>query len=53
LRETLKWKEFNDSRNFKWIENQFSQPKNIKTYEVSGNIVQAKFLPEILKKFQN
>lgn len=50
LRETLKWKEFNDNRNFKWIENQFSQPKNIKTYEVSGNIVQAKFLPEILKK---
>jgi len=50
LRETLKWKEFNDSRNFKWIENQFSQPKKIKTYEVSGNIVQAKFLPEILKK---
>lgn len=50
LRETLKWKEFNDSRNFKWIENQFSRPKIIKTYEVSGNIVQAKFLPEILKK---
>ena len=50
LRETLKWKEFNDSRDFKWIENQFSQSKSIKTYEVSGNIVQAKFLPEILKK---
>ncbi len=50
LRETLKWKEFNDSRDFKWIENQFNQPKHIKTYEVSGNIVQAKFLPEILKK---
>ncbi|WP_313267949.1 PD-(D/E)XK nuclease family protein [Epilithonimonas vandammei] len=50
LREILKWKEFNDSRDFKWIENQFNQPKNIKTYEVSGNIVQAKFLPEILKK---
>ena len=50
LREILKWKEFNESRDFKWIENQFNQPKNIKTYEVSGNIVQAKFLPEILKK---
>lgn len=50
LRETIKWKEYNDSREFKWIENQFSQPKNIKTYEVSGNIVQAKFLPQILKK---
>lgn len=50
LREILKWKEFNETRNFQWIENQFSQPKNIKTYEVSGNIVQAKVLPEILKK---
>jgi len=50
LRETLKWKEYNDSRSFTWVENQFSQPKNIKTYEVSGNIIQAKFLPEILKK---
>ncbi len=50
LRETLKWREFNDSRDFRWVENQFNQPKNIKTYEVSGNIVQAKFLPEILKK---
>jgi len=50
LREILKWKEFNETRNFQWVENQFSQPKNIKTYEVSGNIVQAKVLPEILKK---
>lgn len=50
LRETIQWKEFNDSRTFRWIEDQFSKPKNIRTYEVSGNIVQAKFLPEILKK---
>ena len=50
LREILKWKEFNDNRHFSWVENQFSKPKNIKSYEVSGNIVQAKFLPEILKK---
>ena len=50
LRETIKWKEFDLYRNFKWIDNQFSQPKNIKTYEVSGNIVQAKVLPELLKK---
>ena len=49
LREIQKWKEYNDSRAFKWTESQFLQPKNIKTYEVSGNIVQAKFLPEILK----
>ncbi|MCG2792682.1 MAG: PD-(D/E)XK nuclease family protein [Weeksellaceae bacterium] len=50
LRETIKWKEFDDNRQFKWIDDQFSQPKQIKTYEVSGNIVQAKVLPEILKK---
>lgn len=48
LRETIKWKEFDDNRQFKWIDDQFSQPKKIKTYEVSGNIVQAKVLPEIL-----
>lgn len=50
LRETIKWKEFDLYRNFTWIDEQFAQPKNIKTYEVSGNIVQAKVLPEILKK---
>ncbi len=50
LRETIKWKEFDLYRNFNWIDDQFSQPKDIKTYEVSGNIVQAKVLPEILKK---
>lgn len=50
LRETIKWKEFDLYRNFNWIDDQFSQPKNIKTYEVSGNIVQAKVLPELLKK---
>ncbi len=50
LREAIKWKEFDLYRNFNWIDDQFSQPKNIKTYEVSGNIVQAKVLPEILQK---
>lgn len=50
LRETIKWKEFDLYRNFNWIDDQFSQPKHIKTYEVSGNIVQAKVLPELLKK---
>lgn len=50
LRETIKWKEFDLYRNFNWIDDQFSQPKNIKTYEVSGNIVQAKVLPELQKK---
>ena len=50
LRETIKWKEFDLYRNFNWIDDQFSETKNIKTYEVSGNIVQAKVLPELLKK---
>ncbi|WP_326985461.1 PD-(D/E)XK nuclease family protein [Chryseobacterium sp. MP_3.2] len=47
IREHKKWKEFNDSRKFNWIENDFAQPKNIKVYEVSGNITQTKVLPEI------
>lgn len=50
LREYKTWKEFNDSRSFHWIENEFSEPKNIKVYEVSGNIAQTKVLPEILCK---
>lgn len=50
LREYKTWKEFNDSRNFNWIENEFSASKNIKVYEVSGNIAQTKVLPEILSE---
>ena len=53
LREIKTWKEFNDSRNFQWIENDFSQPKNIKVYEVSGNITQTKVLPEIFKEISD
>lgn len=49
LREYKTWKEFNESRSFNWIENEFNKPKNIKIYEVSGNIAQTKVLPEILK----
>lgn len=49
LRQHMKWKAFNDYRGFNWIENQFSQPKSIKTYEVSGNIVQTKVLPKIFQ----
>lgn len=47
LRSHKTWKEFNDSRAFTWVEKDFEQPKNIKVYEVSGNISQAKVLPEI------
>lgn len=47
LREHLKWKEFNEHRPFHWIDDVFSQPKNIKVYEVSGNVTQTKILPEL------
>lgn len=47
LRSHKTWKEFNDSRAFNWIEKDFEQPKNIRVYEVSGNVSQAKVLPEI------
>lgn len=47
LREHRKWKEFNDSRPFSWVENDFEKPKNINVFEVSGNITQTKILPNI------
>lgn len=50
LREYKTWKEFNESRDFRWVENQFSRQKNIKVYEVPGNIAQTKVLPEIFKQ---
>jgi PD-(D/E)XK nuclease superfamily len=53
LRNHKTWKEFNDSRIFNWIEDDFNQPKNIKVYEVSGNITQTKILPEIFKEIED
>ncbi|SDR14389.1 PD-(D/E)XK nuclease superfamily protein [Chryseobacterium soldanellicola] len=53
LRNHKTWKEFNDSRVFQWIEDDFNQPKNIKVYEVSGNVTQTKILPEIFKEIDN
>ena len=50
MRNHKTWKEFNDSREFTWIQDDFNQPKNIKIYEVSGNITQTKILPEIFKE---
>lgn len=47
LREHQQWKEFNEYRPFRWTENKFSEPKDIKVFEVSGNITQTKILPEI------
>lgn len=52
IREYLKWKEFNNSREFQWISKEFESPKNIKVYEVSGNIAQTKVLPEIFSELQ-
>ena len=53
LRGYKTWKEFNESRSFKWVENEFIQPKKIKVFEVSGNIAQTKVLPEILKEIND
>lgn len=52
LREHKEWKEFNENREFRWIENQFAQPKDIKVYEVSGNVAQTKVLPQILQSLK-
>lgn len=53
LRNHKTWKEFDDKRTFQWIEDDFNQPKNIKVYEVSGNVTQTKVLPEIFKEIEN
>ncbi len=53
LRTVKTWKEFNEHRNFRWIENDFASPKNIKVYEVSGNITQTKVLPEIFSEIND
>ncbi|MBK1896324.1 PD-(D/E)XK nuclease family protein [Chryseobacterium paridis] len=53
LRNHKLWKEFNDNRAFQWIEDDFNQPKNIKVYEVSGNVTQTKILPEIFNEIDN
>ncbi|MCQ9639243.1 PD-(D/E)XK nuclease family protein [Chryseobacterium sp. WG14] len=53
LRNHKTWKEFDDNRAFQWIEDDFNQPKNIKVYEVSGNVTQTKVLPEIFKEINN
>jgi len=50
LRKHMHWKEFNENRKFQWIENSFCKEKNIKVYEVAGNVAQTKILPEILQE---
>jgi ATP-dependent helicase/nuclease subunit B len=53
LRITKTWKEFTENRTFNWVQNEFALPKNIKVYEVSGNITQTKALPEIFKDIED
>lgn len=53
LRNIKTWKEFTENRPFNWIQNEFAKPKNIKVYEVSGNITQTKVLPEIFKEIND
>ncbi len=53
LRTVKTWKEFNENRKFRWIENDFILQKEIKVYEVSGNITQTKVLPEIFKELHD
>lgn len=50
LRKHMHWKEFNENRKYQWIENSFCEEKNIKVYEVAGNVAQTKILPEILQE---
>lgn len=50
LRKHLQWKEFNEYRSFKWIEDDFVKPKNIQVFEVSGNVTQTKILPKIFNE---
>ena len=50
LRKHMHWKEFNENRKFQWIENSFCEEKNIKVYEVAGNVAQTKILPKILQE---
>ena len=50
LRKHMHWKEFSENRKFQWIENSFCEEKNIKVYEVTGNVAQTKILPEILQE---
>ncbi|WP_294200311.1 PD-(D/E)XK nuclease family protein [uncultured Chryseobacterium sp.] len=53
LRNHKTWKEFDDHRAFQWVEDDFNQPKNIKVYEVSGNVTQTKILPEIFEGIED
>lgn len=52
LRDHKLWKEFTDGRPFRWIESDFEKSKNIKVYEVSGNITQTKVLPALFKDLE-
>lgn len=48
LRKIKKWKEFNEYRPFAWVENEFSERKNINIIECPGNIAQTQYLRNYL-----
>lgn len=48
LRQIQTWKEFREERPFNWVFHEFQEPKNIKCYEVSGNVSQTKVVPKLL-----
>ena len=53
LRRHKQWKEFNDYRPFRWVENDFIKQKKIKVYEAPGNISQTKALPLIFNEIED
>ena len=52
LRRHRQWKEFNDFRQFQWVDQDFMQSKYIALYEVPGNVTQTKLLSSILQQIK-
>lgn len=52
LRNIKQWKEWDKNRPFSWVEKEFSQPKKMQVFEVSGNVSQTKILPQLLENCQ-
>jgi len=53
IRNYTEWKKFSGGEKFNWIDNNFIKEKNIKIFEVAGNITQTKVLPNILIELKN
>lgn len=52
LRKYRNWQVFHQQRPFNWVEDHFSEPKNIKVYEVAGNVTQTQVLSTLFKDYQ-